>query len=35
MLKAQILQFDRMIMLWHRSNEASRRLDDIPGVGPC
>jgi len=34
-LKAQILQFDRMIMLWHRSNEASRRLDDIPGVGPA
>src|SRR5271170_4046966 len=24
-----------MIMLWHRSNEASRRLDDIPGVGPA
>ena len=35
MLKAQILQFDRMIMLWHRSNEASRRLDDIPGIGPA
>src|SRR5271155_474824 len=34
-LKAQILEFDRMIMLWHRSNEASRRLDDIPGVGPA
>ena len=34
MLKAQILQFDRMITAWHRSNEASRRLDDIPGVGP-
>jgi transposase len=34
MLKAQILQFDRMIMAWHRSSEASRRLDDIPGVGP-
>jgi transposase len=33
-LKAQILQFDRMIMSWHRSSEASRRLDDIPGVGP-
>ena len=25
---------DRMIMAWHRSSEASRRLDDIPGVGP-
>jgi transposase len=34
MLKAQILQFDRMIMAWHKSNEASRRLDDIPGIGP-
>ncbi len=34
MLKAQILQFDRMIMAWHRSSEASRRLDNIPGVGP-
>src|SRR5579859_7136074 len=34
MLKAQILQFDRMICAWHRSNETSRRLDDIPGVGP-
>jgi hypothetical protein len=35
MLKAQILQFDRMIRAWHRSSEASRRLDDIPGVGPA
>ena len=34
-LKAQILQFDRMIIAWHRSSEASRRLDDIPGVGPA
>jgi transposase len=34
MLKAQILEFDRMIRAWHRSSEASRRLDDIPGVGP-
>jgi transposase len=34
MLKAQILEFDRMITAWHRSSEASRRLDDIPGVGP-
>src|SRR6476660_1775389 len=23
-----------MIMAWHRSNEASKRLDAIPGVGP-
>jgi transposase len=35
MLKAQILRFDRHIMAWHRSNEASRRLDEIPGVGPA
>ena len=34
-LKAQILEFDRMINAWHRSNETSRRLDDIPGVGPA
>ncbi len=33
-LKAQILEFDRRIMTWHRSNETSKRLDDIPGVGP-
>ena len=33
-LKEQILEFDRMIMVWHRSNEASKRLDAIPGVGP-
>ncbi len=33
-LKAQILEFDRMIRAWHRSSEACRRLDDIPGVGP-
>jgi len=35
MLKAQILEFDRMIRAWHRSNEVSRRLDAIPGVGPA
>ena len=28
------LRLDRMIMAWHRSHEASRRLDAIPGVGP-
>jgi transposase len=33
-LKEQILEFDRMIMAWHRSHEVSRRLDAIPGVGP-
>jgi len=35
MLKAQILEFDRRIMTWHRSNETSRRLDELPGVGPA
>jgi transposase len=35
MLKTQILQFDRMIMAWHRSNEVSKRLDRLPGVGPA
>ena len=34
-LKAQILEFDRMIIAWHRSNETSKRLDEIPGVGPA
>jgi transposase len=33
-LKEQILEFDRMIRAWHRSNEMSLRLDDCPGVGP-
>jgi transposase len=32
--KEQILEFDRMIMAWHRSSETSKRLDEIPGVGP-
>ena len=27
MLKAQILEFDRMINAWHRSNETSKRLE--------
>jgi transposase len=30
-----ILAFDRCIMAWHRSNETSKRLDAIPGVGPA
>jgi transposase len=34
-VKAQILAFDRRIMAWHRSNETSKRLDEIPGVGPA
>ena len=35
MLKAQILDFDRRIMAWHRCNETSKRLDELPGVGPA
>jgi transposase len=35
MLKAQVLEFDRRIMAWHRSNEMSMRLDEIPGIGPA
>ena len=34
-IKEQVLEFDRMIMAWHRSNETNRRLDDCPGVGPA
>ena len=33
-LKEQILEFDRMIRTWHRSDEMSMRLDKAPGVGP-
>src|SRR5215203_1188509 len=33
-LKLQILEFDRMSTAWHRSSEASKRLDQVPGVGP-
>lgn len=33
-LKEQLLEFDRMIMAWHRSDETSRRLDEAPGIGP-
>jgi transposase len=33
-LKEQIMEFDRMIAAWHRSNKMSIRLDECPGVGP-
>ena len=33
-LKEQIVAFDRMIVAWHRSDETSKRLRYIPGVGP-
>ena len=34
LFKRQILDADRRILAWHRSNELSRRLEGIPGVGP-
>jgi transposase len=33
-IKEQILEFDRLIRAWHRSNEMSMRLEETPGVGP-
>jgi transposase len=33
-LKRQILEFDRMILAWHRCNQVSKRLICIPGLGP-
>jgi transposase len=33
--KKQILEFDRMINAWHRSSGTSKRLDEIPGIGPA
>src|ERR1700749_4249150 len=33
-IKRQILEFDRLIRAWHRSNEMSMRLEEAPGVGP-
>jgi len=33
-IKKQILEFDRLIRAWHRSNEMSMRLEEAPGVGP-
>jgi transposase len=33
-LKQQIVEFDRMILAWHRSNQTSKRLHYILGVGP-
>jgi transposase len=29
------LEFDRTILQWHHSNELSKRLDEVPGVGPA
>jgi transposase len=33
-IKEQILEFDRLIRAWHRSNEMSMRLEEAPGIGP-
>jgi transposase len=33
-MKEQILEFDRLIRAWHRSNEMCMRLEEAPGVGP-
>jgi transposase len=34
LLQRQILQLDRQVMAWHRSNEANKWLATIPGIGP-
>jgi transposase len=34
LVKRQILEADRRILAWHRASELSRRLTEIPGVGP-
>jgi transposase len=34
LLKRQILEMDRRITACHRANEVSRRLAEIPGIGP-
>ena len=34
MVKRQIQAADRRVLAWHRANEVSRRLAEIPGVGP-
>jgi transposase len=33
MAQAQILGLEKKLMVWHRANEASRRLETVPGVG--
>jgi transposase len=33
-LGAELESIDRSIVAWHRSCEASRRLEEIPGIGP-
>jgi transposase len=33
-LNRQVAELDRDIQIWHRGNEASRRLEKVPGIGP-
>lgn len=33
-VEQEIASAERQILVWHRSNEASRRLASIPGIGP-
>jgi len=33
-LDRQVAELERDIQIWHRGNEASRRLEKIPGIGP-
>ena len=33
-VEQEIALAERQILVWHRSNEASRRLESIPGIGP-
>ena len=33
-LEQRIAQLERRLMAWHRQNEPSRRLAEIPGIGP-
>jgi transposase len=34
LVKRQIVDADRRILAWHRSSDVSRRLAEIPGIGP-
>jgi len=33
-LDRQVKQFEKEIIAWHRSSELSRKLENIPGIGP-
>ena len=33
-LQAELKAIEAKLMAWHRANECSRRLAEIPGVGP-